>query len=133
MREIVKAWPPNIEAIRAALPLEGSQPVFAWGPTLFNPYGLHVDPHLVIHEATHAIRQEEVGGPSAWWERYLADPQFRFDEEVLAFRHQYVSFCQFHKDRNRRARYLHALAKNLASPLYGSLATHAEALTKIST
>jgi hypothetical protein len=67
----------------------------------------------------------------AWWDRYLVDTDFRLEQELEAHRVEYRTFCSRNKDRNLRAKYLHATSSRLASPMYGKLLTTKEAARKI--
>jgi len=41
--------------------------------------------------------------------------------ELEAHQVEYAVYCDKHKDRNARARYLQAVGQRLSSPLYGSI------------
>lgn len=114
---VVKEYPPNIEAVRSRFPIHGDV-VFSYGGKLYNPGGGHVDEHLMAHEVRHAEQQKEIG-TELWWQRYIEDDSFRYSQEVEAYSAQYRSFCDANKDRNERARFLAALAREMAQPLYG--------------
>lgn len=128
--------PPNIEAIRARF--GGAltpATIYAYGSTIYVPGGrakvgsLHVPagveiPHpLIVHEETHFDQQAAIGGPGAWWERYLADDAFRLEQEVEAYRAQLAAV----PGRPERRRLLAEVVKTLASPLYGRVVTKAQA------
>lgn len=72
----------------------------------------------MAHEVRHAEQQEEMG-TERWWQRYIEDDRFRYSQEIEAYSAQYRSFCEENKDRNRRARFLSSLARELTQPLYG--------------
>lgn len=127
--KVVKARPPMFDEILAAFPLAGDDNiVFAWGDTIFAPDGGPISAEIHAHEAVHGQRQgSDIEG---WWRWYIADPAFRFKEEVPAHMAQYREFCRNNTQgapRNRRRLYLHHVAKCLASPLYGSLVSYDEA------
>ena len=121
-------YPPNIEEIAAVLPEARKGAVFfSWGPgVVYNPKRVELSPELIAHENVHGERQGAIG-VGVWWERYLADPRFRFNEELLAHRAEYQVFCEHASDRNLRYRFASAVAKRLSSKLYGSVATFSEA------
>lgn len=79
--------------------------------------------HLIIHEMTHHIQQDE-HGLDAWVTRYLNDPKFRLDMEIEAYTMQLRSI----KDRNKRAWQLMLSAKDLSGDLYGNMITKEEAV-----
>ena len=109
-------YPPNYEAITKVFNLTGYKPIFCWSPWIFNPHKVAVPPELMAHEQAHADRQ--VDGPAAWWERYLADDQFRLIEEIAAHTVEYLVLCQGAKDRAHRRRIMSYVANRLCSPIY---------------
>lgn len=126
---IVKDFPPNIDKIRKAFDLTGKKPVFSYGNTLYNPYDLPISDDLMVHELTHRIQQgNDVVG---WWNKYINDSDFRVIEELEAYSRQYISYCSHQKDRNSRAIYLHRIASDLSSALYGNVIEYGEAIKTI--
>jgi hypothetical protein len=117
--KIIRAYPPNIEAIRAAFDLAGYAPLFAYGDAIYAPLRTDVPPHLVAHESVHMARQGSA--VESWWERYIKDPAFRLREEIPAHVAEYVYLCESSPGRGARRRALSVVAKRLASPLYGGL------------
>lgn len=115
--------PPNYEAIVAAIGRPPETAVYAWGGTIYVPY--EPLPHeLYAHELVHFRQQEELGGPEAWWERYLADPAFRLEQEIEAYRAQIAS----HPNRAARRACLRDVAADLAGPMYGRILSKDRAL-----
>ena len=122
---VVKAYPPNIEKIKKVFPIQKNT-VFTYGDTLYAPgIDFKIPPDLLIHEQTHTIQQ--AGDPEAWWDKYLVDPTFRYQQELEAYRNQYRFICKFVKGRNERFHHLRTLAQDFASPLYGSIVGFLEA------
>lgn len=115
--QIVVARPPNYDEIVAKFPFAANGGViFTYGRTIYNPSAVAISGALKSHEAVHADRQgEDVDG---WWRRYLADPVFRLEEELLAHRAEYRSTKTFILDPNARARELQRIAERLGGPLY---------------
>jgi hypothetical protein len=111
------AVPPNYSEILGVFPHIADQAIlFAYGDIIYNPKGVFVPEELVAHEAVHGARQgTEV---TAWWDSYLESPEFRLLEEIPAHRAEYNAFCKAVKDRNKRARYAHAVASRLSGKLY---------------
>lgn len=129
--KIVQDYPPNIETLRSAFKLSG-QEIFTYGDTVFNPSGGTLSEELVEHENIHILQQQfYTGGPVAWWERYVAEPEFRLQEELAAHRNEYLTFCRRNKDRNARNNYLIRIATRLASPMYGNVIGVREAMQRI--
>jgi hypothetical protein len=132
---IVHARPPNFDAIAAVFPQAVGKPVvFCYGDTIYNPERTSVPPEIVAHETAHSKRQSDLGGPEGWWNAYIVDPQFRLGEEIIAHREEYRAYCQrpdidkpCNGFRSLRLFHLNAIARRLASPLYGGLISVAEA------
>lgn len=102
--------------------------VFAYGDTLYAPAGGHIPKDLAIHEATHCGQQEwSQEKAAAWWKRYLAEPEFRKDQEGEAYGKQYEAICAVVKDRNERVRQLHYLALQFSGVQYGNVVSYKEA------
>ena len=127
--EICFKYPPNIGKIRqAGIPLQGRE-IFAWDGTIYNPSGGPVSSALISHEKVHFKQQD--GDPEAWWEKYLADVDFRLEQEIESHRAEYKEFCKGVRQRETRVRYLSEIALRLAGPLYGGKITHREAMKRI--
>lgn len=121
--------PPNYDKIVAAFPGASEKGViFTYGDTIYNPTGGAIPEWIVAHEEVHSEQQgltvEEV---EAWWDKYIEDVQFRFEQELPAHRREYQRFCELVSDRERRARMLHRIAIRLAGPLYGRMLPYIQA------
>lgn len=122
--------PHNIrELCEEVFDLTGKIPVWTFRDTIYNPHNAPIDKPLAAHEATHCLQQGD--SPATWWDRYFTDEQFRFEQEVEAYRNQYQEAKKHIKDRNQLYRYLRVLAGDLASPMYGSICTVQQAIDKI--
>ena len=123
-----KEKPPNWSRLEKVFNVEwGGSLVVAYGDTIHhtNP----IDPSTVIHEGVHLLRQED---PEQWWERYIRDSRFRFEEEILAYREQYKFLKATIKDRNQLARMLWKLASDLSDPkMYNLPFSHGECMKLI--
>lgn len=128
MRQIT-GRPPNFEAILAAFPGAAAPDViFAYGDCVFVPSGRPLTPQLEAHEQVHLDRQAALsGGAIEWWERYIADVEFRFSEELLAHQAEYRAYDPDAMARPQRRQCLAMLAERLAGPLYGGCVKLAEA------
>lgn len=137
--KIIDDRPPNFEDILKVFP-EASRHgiVFAYGDKIYAP-GMHtISQPIVAHESVHGARQLDTPrnsyleeGPEAWWTKYLIDPQFRFNEELLAHQAEYQSACMEAVNRKHRKYYLKEIAKKLSSSLYGSMITTSEAMKQL--
>jgi hypothetical protein len=125
--QIKNEKPPIYDKVKKVLDFDERHTVFTYGDCIYNPAGITVTMDLHIHESTHQIQQQRLNilkrwlGPWRWWRRYLKDDKFRFDQELQAYRMQYGFMGPQIKDRNQRNDYLVALARQLMSPMYGSL------------
>lgn len=120
---IVHQPPPNYAEIVAVFPF-AKRPgtMFCHGRCIWIPNGGAVSPSLMAHETVHADRQIAMaGGPDAWWNQYLVDGQFRFDEELPAHIAEFRWFDG--RPRPERTFMLRQIAARLAGPLYGRLVT----------
>jgi len=124
----IDGYPPNIDAIREVFPITDSV-IFAYWPDVYVPSGRPLTPALEAHEQVHLQQQD--GDPEAWWEKYLADPQFRYEQELAAHRTEYRVACSITQDREQRLRYLREIGKRLGGPLYGSQVTTRRAMCDI--
>lgn len=118
--KIVKDFPPNIEEIRKVLTLSGNE-IFAWDDIIYSSSTDTLPPWLMAHEEVHKTQQK--GDPASWWARYLVDLNWRFKQELEAHRVEYRTYCSLEPDRNRKRIYLKLIARRLASPMYGRIAS----------
>lgn len=69
-----------------------------------------------VHERTHLHQHGYTNdGAAKWWDRYLKDADFRYEQELEAYRDQYRFLCKTVKDRNDLARRTMKLARDLAT------------------
>lgn len=104
-------------------------PIYTFGDTIYNPHQVDLTADLVAHERVHMAQQGNA--PAKWWWDYIHDAEFRFKAELQAYHTQYLIAKNVIKDRNDLARYLHAIASDLSSPMYGELCSHSAALKHI--
>lgn len=126
--EIRNEWPPNIDLIRLALPVP-EHATFCYGKYLYNPSGKKVPEEIIYHESIHERQQgNDIDG---WWARYLTDKDFRFNQELEAYREQY----QLLKKAGMRGKILEyaldSMAEALSGEAYGSLLSFGSARCKI--
>lgn len=126
--KIIQSYPPNFEKIREKFDPPRNT-VFAYGDTIFAPDGVNLSEDLIVHESVHCKQQG--GDIDGWWKRYMEDEQFRLSQEVEAYREQYKFFKKHSKDRNSHARFIHRIAGDLCSGMYGSIISYSEAINKI--
>lgn len=114
---VIVGRPPNFELILKAFPNAADDGViFAYGPNVYNPSGRTIPPMLLAHEAVHQERQHL--GADDWWESYIHNPEFRYNEELLAHVAEFKAQLARGLDRNLRAKLLQSTAQRLVAPLY---------------
>ena len=118
------------ECIKQFNPPKGT--VFSFGSTIFNPDGIDIPDHLIVHESVHGEQQKhDELVAKFWWERYLIDPQFRVEQEIEAYHNQYAFICSKIKDKNARFRNLHMLAQFMCGEMYGNCISYTDAIRRI--
>jgi len=112
--------PPNYNEIKKHFPSAdfNNGTVFTYFPDIY--IRSHPQSHLLVHENTH-LRQQQRISPVVWWEKYFSDMYFRLSQEVEAYHNQYL----YNKE------ILNEIARDLSSPLYGSICTYKQALALI--
>jgi hypothetical protein len=130
MQIINEEYPPNIDDIDKRFGVKNKPNIlYCWDDKIYNPSCTLVPDHILVHETVHSVRQE--GDPVSWWKRYIEEPRFRLDEEVVAHRSEWGQFVKDYKDRNLRAKYLHSMCQRLSGFLYGNLVNYQEAKQRI--
>lgn len=125
IERIVNDQPPNFQLIVERFGLHAVKSAFfCYGNTIYNPTRAKLTPALLAHEGVHSERQGS--DPAKWWVDYLIDDDFRYFEELLAHRVEYVAATEG-VGRDMRRRYLAAIAERLSSPMYGRVTSKAKA------
>lgn len=89
---------------------------------------------LYVHECVHFVRQgsgQDEKLAKEWWSRYVSEKDFRYQEEVLAYKEQYAFILRHTKNRAEAFEHAKRLAKDLSGPIYGNLASYPKALNDI--
>lgn len=98
----------------------GPNTIYTVGKTIYTSSIASIGQDIMLHESQHARQQAAAApilGVLVWWVRYLLSTQYRLNQELDAYRHQYRWMRP--SDKNAAARYAVALAGVLAGPLYG--------------
>lgn len=121
--QVIFERPPNYAKIIAAFPhvADSKTVLFCYGNFICNPGRAELSSRDHAHEQVHCDRQG--ADPEAWWDRYLIDTAFRFDEELHAHVAEYAHAAGNAQHRRERRYYLNHIAARLAGPLYGRLVT----------
>jgi hypothetical protein len=125
---IIPEYPPNWEKIKSAFPVENAEICIAYGDTIYNPYKLPLRDDVIHHEEVH-MRQQN-GKPDEWFERYMADPLWRVEQEAYAYGQQ----LKYIRDRRppgvgerKIAVALDSFARFLSGPVYGNVISKSKA------
>lgn len=129
--KIVEDFPPNFEAICEAIPSVRDQKgvVFTYGDTIYNPYKGEIQDHLDVHESVHERQQGKIG-VKEWWNKYLADPKFRLEQETEAYRIQY-QFVFKEYGRAVATAFMREIATDLSGGMYGNILDRKQARKEI--
>lgn len=103
----------------------------AYDHTIYtNGMGTSVSPDIQYHEEVHFKQQDEYeGGVDAWWDEYLANPEFRFDAELEAYGKQIAKFSDKHGAK--RTSMLNWAARSMTMSAYGGMVTFIEARKRL--
>lgn len=126
---ILDTKPPVFEQCEAQFGINWDNTTFAYYPDIHTKSPLFLTDDVIQHEYIHLQRQKVIG-TEIWWEKYLADKEFRLEEELLAYRRQY-NFLKGKMDRNGLYRLVWGWSYTLASPFYGDLIEAKMAYNKI--
>lgn len=118
--------PPIWASVKTAFDFNEKTTIFTFGDTIYNPAGLNVTEDLQVHEGVHEKQQAAMNvmgklGPARWWKKYIKDPEFRFEQELEAYRAQYKFAARNIKGREQLHQYCVMLARHLMGPMYGNL------------
>lgn len=104
--------------------------IFAYAPNIHAEDPKTLSEDVVEHEMIHIARQGEE--PQIWWERYLTDPEFRLEEELVAYRRQFFYLRDNKKiDRNDLDKRVRFWVSMLSGQGYGFLTDYQTAYNKI--
>lgn len=129
---IVNELPPNYDEVAKAFDIRGRKGiVFTYGDTVYVPFKKGSIPdHLKVHERTHSKQQG--GDPAGWWNKYIRFPAFRLEQEIEAYRNQYLFFKSRNHSIKDQKLFLDSIASDLSSGMYGGIINRDEARKAIS-
>lgn len=99
--------------------------IFAYDHTIYADEGTTVPVDLIFHEGVHFIQQDKYGGADAWWDEYLSNPMFRFDQELEAYGKQIARYTS--SNSVSRSGMLDWAAEAMSSVAYGGMITYKDA------
>lgn len=114
--------PPNFLQIVKVFPkARGNLTLFAYADTIYvsSNSPARIPDFLVAHECVHLERQGwNKEGAKEWWDKYLTDEDFRYNEEVLGHRAEYERIIRYNTSEKFRIKVLESTTKRLTNPLY---------------
>lgn len=125
--KIINKYPPNYNEIEMNMRIVGT-PAFPYGDIIYNPHDREIPPDVHYHEYIHSIQQGD--NPALWWSKYTLDRNFRLEQEIEAYAHQY-KFVKEHLGDKVGKEALDGVAEDLASDTYSFGITKQEAETAI--
>lgn len=128
--KIIVGNPPNIDEIRKVFPVQKNV-VFAYGDAIYNPDNLRVPHEAILHEQVHQRQQKKIG-TKIWWDKYLADVEFRIAQEIPAFKAQCDYMRKQLKNPKQLQWYLARVAEAMSGDNYGNCISFKDALKYIS-
>ena len=109
----------------------GKPILWSWGDKIYNPEDIDIPKELLAHEAVHGSRQSsDPARILQWWDHYLMNERFRFEEERLAHRAEWM-YCARRYPGRRSLLALDAISTRLSSSLYGAMTDAAAARNEI--
>ena len=118
--------PPNYEDIKKALGDVWEQDVaITYGDTIHTAR-TDLLPDVIVHEQVH--QKQQGNSPAVWWQMYLTDKTFRYEQERAAYIAQAKFIKKYILDRNARFKCLSEVAQDFSSPIYGNIITYDDAI-----
>ena len=108
--------------------------IFAVDPFIHSKFAPTDD--IIEHELVHIKQQRGVGkgGVDHWWNLYFSDSNFRLQNELEAYKHQYNFLKRtIPLHREELFRKVHFWASNLSGKTYGNLISLQDAIKEIIT
>lgn len=115
-----------LDKVWTGVPDNISNIIYTYGDTCYTTGPIPRD--LEEHEKIHTKQQGD--NPDGWWNRYGDDVEFRYSQELEAYRRQYQYFKAIH-GKIKGFKYATLLAKDMSSPVYGNMCTYNQAIMAI--
>ena len=84
--------------------------IVVWGDTIYSRY--EIPDHILVHEKVHVKQQRNKLRGLWWWMGYVFDSEFRYEQELEAYKAQY-RFARKIIPREKLHEYTLKLATNL--------------------
>lgn len=113
-------------AIWKEIPKNISDICYTYGEICYSPRELTRD--LLVHESVHT--EQQGSNLDAWWKRYGTDVEFRYSQELEAYRAQYKYILAV-KGKGQAFICAKRFAGDMSAPMYGNMCTFNKALQDI--
>lgn len=124
--------PPVWDRLVEAFPnLQWKDIAITYGGVIYSPNP--VEDNVLAHELVH-VRQQAGKNADEWMERYIADPEFRYKQELLAYQVEYKFLTNNYQGRDfaeNSTKHLKRMAETLSGPLYNNIVTFGQAVNDI--
>jgi hypothetical protein len=120
---VIREWPPDWIRTQAAGLGATVNTIFTYGDLIYAPAANPIPWYTLRHEEVH--RRQQGADPDAWWVRYFAEPSFRLEQELQAYRREYAEFVRVETYPIARKLFLAEIARHLTTRNVGISATDA--------
>jgi hypothetical protein len=121
--QILTTKPPIYDRLKQHFDIDWDQGIIiTYGNDVCCKYPL--PPEKIVHESIHVKQQREL--PDPWWDKYIADPEFRLKQEIEAYRAEvtFIKKGKNHRSRNVTFEMIRQCALDLSGPTYGNIVTY---------
>lgn len=99
---------------------------YTYGDTCYTPVMLTED--LIRHESKHTEQQSREGmTPDLWWTKYGEDKEFRYQQELEAYKVQ-KTYIEARYGKREAFNAAKKFAYDMSSPMYGNMVSYQKAL-----
>lgn len=125
MSKVLNKKPPHYWFLVKIFGFDWERNIATFGDSIYCAFDL--PDHLIVHEETH-LKQQRYSNLYAiwWWVKYVFSKKFRYSQELEAYRNQW-KFFEKHYRFNEHRFFLHKIASDLSSKLYGNIVSYEEA------
>lgn len=130
--EVHPTAPPIMSRILVCFPeVDVSRVIITYGGAIWVPSGNRISRELFAHECVH-IEQQDAVGTDAWWDHYFVDPEFRYEQELVAHRAEVNAFVKRHGGGTKKCRaYREECARRLSGAMYGNVRTYSQVMNDL--
>lgn len=102
-----------------------------FGKTIWTPG--HISNDLIMHEAIHVSQQKNWFLAIFWWIRYTASAEFRYSQELPAYKMQMNYLCDHvYRGREQQFQVRRSIALIMSGPKYKRMVSYDQAMKDLS-